>query len=170
MCTKICQLLKVFNDTTNILFDIYYPTTNLFMIEALNIVGVFYDCISQEEDLKPYILVMKAKWCSYYANISIIYLLGLIFDPRCKLDMMTTCLENYYSFLELEVDVPSLVSYIKSTFYLLYDEYFKFYSPSLNINVQQDVPQAKPPSTQFSNGYQILFRKSKKVKGNTKSP
>ena len=54
--------------------------------------------------------------------------------------MMATCLENYYSFLELEVDVPSLVSYIKSTFYLLYDEYLKFYDPDLNINIQQDAP------------------------------
>ena len=57
--------------------------------------------------------------------------------------MITTCLENYYSFLELVVDAPSLVSHVKSTFYLLYDEYFKFYSPSLNINVQQDVPTSK---------------------------
>ena len=46
MYTKICQLLKVFNDATNTLSDIYYPTTNLFMIEALNIVDTLYDCIS----------------------------------------------------------------------------------------------------------------------------
>ena len=46
MCTKICQLLKVFNDATNTLSGIYYPTTNLFMIEALNIVDTLYDCIS----------------------------------------------------------------------------------------------------------------------------
>ena len=39
MCTKIYQLLKVFNDATNTLSGIYYPITNLFMIEALNIVG-----------------------------------------------------------------------------------------------------------------------------------
>ena len=38
MGTKICQLLKVFNDATNTLSDIYYPTTNLFIIESLNIV------------------------------------------------------------------------------------------------------------------------------------
>ena len=75
MCIKICQLLKVFNDATNTLSGIYYSTTKLFMIETLNIVGKLYDCISQEEDLKPFILVMKAKWCSYYANIPIIYLL-----------------------------------------------------------------------------------------------
>ena len=39
MCTKICQLLKVFNDATNTLSSICYPTTNLFMIETFNIVG-----------------------------------------------------------------------------------------------------------------------------------
>ena len=39
MCTKICQLLKVFNDATNNLSSIYYPIINLFIIESLNIVG-----------------------------------------------------------------------------------------------------------------------------------
>ena len=57
------------------------------------------------------------------------------------------CLENYYKFLYLEenVDVDALVSYVKSTFYSLYDEYLKIYSSSLNINAQSNVSQAKPP-------------------------
>ena len=46
MCTKIFQLLKVFNDAINTLFDIYNPTTNLFIIDSFNIVGGFDDCIS----------------------------------------------------------------------------------------------------------------------------
>ena len=46
MCTKICQLLKVFNDAITTLFGVYYPTTNLFMIETFNIVSALYDCIS----------------------------------------------------------------------------------------------------------------------------
>ena len=65
MCTKICQILKVFNDATNTLSGIYYPTVNLFMFETLNIVGALFDSISQDEDLKPCIIVMKSKWCSY---------------------------------------------------------------------------------------------------------
>ena len=73
MCTKICQLLKVFNDATNTLFGIYYPITNLFIIESLNIIGAFDEYMSQEPDLKPCIEVMKSKWLDYYANISIIY-------------------------------------------------------------------------------------------------
>ena len=50
------------------------------------------------------------------------------------------CLKNYYSFLDLVVDVDALVSNVKSTFYSLYDKYFKFYGLNLNINIQQDVP------------------------------
>ena len=52
MCTKICQSLKMFNDATTTLSSVYYPTTNLFMIETLNIVSAFYDYICQEEELK----------------------------------------------------------------------------------------------------------------------
>ena len=100
MCTKICQLLKVLNNATNTLFGVYQPTTNLFIIETLNIVGVFDECMSQDLELKSCIDVMKSKWLDYYANIPIIYLLRLIFDLRCKLDFLTMCLENYYSFLE----------------------------------------------------------------------
>ena len=42
--------------------------------------------------------------------------------------MMTTCLKNYYNFLDLKekVDIHALVSHIKSMFYSLYDEYLKF--------------------------------------------
>ena len=58
---------------------IYYPTTNLFIIESLNIGGAFDERMSQESGLKSCIKVMKSKWLDYYANISLIYLLGLIF-------------------------------------------------------------------------------------------
>ena len=84
MCTKICQLLKVLNNATNTLFGVYYPTTNLFIIEFFNIVDVFDECMSQDLELKSCFDVMKSKWLDYYANIPIIYLLELIFDPRCK--------------------------------------------------------------------------------------
>ena len=46
MCTKIYQLLKFYIDTTNTLSIIYYPTTNLFIIERLNIVGAFDECMT----------------------------------------------------------------------------------------------------------------------------
>ena len=106
------------------------------LLKLLNIVGAYDECMCQELELKACIDVMKSKWLDYYANISIIYLLGIIFYPRCKLDSLTMCLKNYYSFLDLEVDLNNIVFNIKSTFYSLYDEYVKFYGLNLNINVQ----------------------------------
>ena len=42
-CTKICELLKEFNDATLALSGVYYPTTHLFLIYAVNIVGKLYE-------------------------------------------------------------------------------------------------------------------------------
>ena len=95
ICTKICQLLKVFKNAINTLFGIYYPTTNLFIIETLNIVGVFDEYMSQEHALKPCIKVMKSKWLNYYNNILVIYLLGLVIDPSSKLNFLSNYLETY---------------------------------------------------------------------------
>ena len=40
VCSKILDILKVFNDVTNILSRVYYPTSNIFLLTALDIAGV----------------------------------------------------------------------------------------------------------------------------------
>ncbi|KAK2634305.1 hypothetical protein Ddye_029097 [Dipteronia dyeriana] len=44
VCIKILELLRVFNDATNALSGIYYPTTHLFLVQSVNIAGAFSDC------------------------------------------------------------------------------------------------------------------------------
>ena len=61
MCTKLCKLLKVFNDATNTLSGIYYLIINLLIIKNFNIVDAFDDCMTQEPGLVSCILVMKFK-------------------------------------------------------------------------------------------------------------
>ena len=109
MYAKIYQLLKVFNDVSNTWSDIYYSTTNLFIIESLNSVGAFDDCITQEPELISYIQVMKSKWLDYYQNISIIYLIRIIFDSYYKLNYLSDCLKTYYKYLALTIDVSTLI-------------------------------------------------------------
>ena len=48
-CYGVFNLLKVFYNATNNLSGVYYPTTHLFIIESLNIVGVFAHCESDIE-------------------------------------------------------------------------------------------------------------------------
>ena len=136
MYIKNCQLLKVFNDTTNTLFDIYYLIINLFIIESFNIVSAFDDYMSLQPDFIPCIEVMNAKWLDYYLNIPNIYLLRIIFYLRCKLDYLFDCLDTYYKCLDISFDVLALVRDVIKLFYSLYDENFKFYDPSFNINIE----------------------------------
>ena len=58
---------------------------------------------------------------------------------------------------------------VKSIFFLLYDEYVKFYDPNLNVNIQYNVLQAKPPSTRIGKRYQMLFQKIKKARDSSSS-
>ena len=69
---------------------------------------------------------MKSKWLYYYQNISVIYLLGLIFYSRCKLDYLSDYLETYYKYLALTFDVFALVRNVRQLFYPLHDGYAKF--------------------------------------------
>ena len=94
----------------------------VFIIESFNIIGAFDDCMSLEPN--------------YYLNISNIYLLGIMFYPRCKLDYLYDCLENYYKYLVLTFNVPSLVRDVRKLFYSLYNKYAKFYGLFLNINIE----------------------------------
>ena len=56
---------------------------------------------------------------------------------------MSIWLENYYNYLDLEVDVYIIVLNVKSIFFSFYNEYVKFYDPNLNVNIEQDVPTSK---------------------------
>ena len=101
-------MLKVFNDATNTLSRIYYPIINLFIIESLNICDAVDYCLTQKPELVPCIEIIKSKWLNYYQNIPIIYLLGIIFDPRYKLNYLFDW-ETYSKCLLLIVDVYALV-------------------------------------------------------------
>ena len=86
-CIKILELLRVFNDITNALSCVYYPTTHLFLIQSVNIASAFSDC-EFDVQLSPCVAAIKTKWVSYYGEIPNIYLLALCFDPHFKLEYL----------------------------------------------------------------------------------
>ena len=80
-------------------------------------------------------------------------MLGIIFDPRCKLDYLFDCLDTYYKCLDISFDVLALVRDVIKLFYSLYDEYAKFYGQSLNINIEQDAFLAQSPTSRVGKDY-----------------
>ena len=111
-------MLKVFNDTTNNLSGIYYPTTNVFIIECVNIVGAFSECAFNIQLLEC-INAMKKKWLDCYKELPTIYLIAMCFDPRYRLENLSKYLTAYYhQCLQINYDVDMSCSRIKT---LLYD-------------------------------------------------
>ncbi|KAK3226038.1 hypothetical protein Dsin_005900, partial [Dipteronia sinensis] len=161
-----------FYTATNNLSGVYYPTTNIFIIESLNIAGAFAHCESDSE-LHESITAMKDKWLECYKEFPNIYLIALCFDPRCRLEILPDYLSAYYEQgLKIDYDVDMCCARVKTLLYELYDEYIKVYGPSLNIDVPQtqNVSRSSSSSSAFVNlGYNLLSKKTKKLRGSSSS-
>ncbi|KAK3225978.1 hypothetical protein Dsin_005840 [Dipteronia sinensis] len=173
ICIKILELLRVFNDATNALSGIYYPTTHLFLIQSVNIAGAFSEC-ELDVQLSECVAAMKKKWLQYYKEIPNIYLLASCFDPRFKLECLQDYLTHYYKSLDLEVDVLSYCNSIKALLYELYDEYLKIYGPSLNIPVSQHQPTSDSTGTSSTFklkglGDRLFSQRAKKLRTSSSS-
>ncbi|KAL5775817.1 hypothetical protein ACOSP7_013374 [Xanthoceras sorbifolium] len=166
VCTKICMLLKVFHDATTTLSGIYYPTSHLFLCEAIDIVDALNEC-AQVIELSACVAAMRDRWLNYYRDTPSIYTVASVFDRRCKFDSLYEYLTLYYQSLGLHnVDISALYNNVRQLFYSLYDEYRSVYGPSLNINVQQPIASGSSHSrSRFPSlrklGSSVLSKKSR---------
>ncbi|KAK3198265.1 hypothetical protein Dsin_021680 [Dipteronia sinensis] len=115
---------------------------------------------------------MKEKWLEYYKEFPNIYLIAMCFDPRCKLESLPDYLSVYYEQgLKIHYDVDMCCARVKKLLYDLYDEYLRVYGLSLNIDVPQTQNVSRPSSSSgfISLGYNLLSKKTKKLRGSSSS-
>ncbi|KAL5811863.1 hypothetical protein ACOSQ3_026813 [Xanthoceras sorbifolium] len=109
----------IFHDATTSLSGIYYPTSHLFLFEALNIVGALNEC-SQINELVPCVYAMRERWINYYRDIPVIYTLASVFDPRNKFNSLYEFFTLYYQSLGImDIDVSGLYNNVRNLFYSL---------------------------------------------------
>jgi len=173
-CIKILELLRVFKDATDAFSGVYYPTTHLFLLKSVNIVGAIHDC-ELDVQLSPCVAAMKTKWLSYYEEIPNIYLLAQCFDPRFKLECLQEYLQHYYKSLGIDIDVLQYCDTVKSLFYDLYHEYLRIYGPSLNVPDSQPRPTSGGGSSSSKKfelrglGDRLFSQRSKKLRTESSS-
>ena len=119
---------------TNIFSGVYYPTSNLFLVECLNIVGTLHEHANSTNvnDLILFevINVMLKKWLNYYKNISLLYLVTIIFYPKFKLEGFKSGLQIYYEFLGIknEINVGKIIDDVKKDLIDLFNDYISRYN------------------------------------------
>ena len=158
--------MKNFNDATNILSGIYYPTSNIFLLTYLDIVGVLADPNDDDFDdtidLTECIKSMRQKWIYYYKYILLFYLVAFVLDPRFKIEDLENVLQNYYKLLnDSSIIVSSIVDNVRRTLIELYNDYVSRYNIRIDDTTQsiESIEQSKLPASRS-----WLMQRSKKCK------
>ena len=81
-----------------LLSSIYYPTSPLVVHQILLITEIFHEN-KKDEILGPVIVAILKELKKYWSEIPLLYALGLIFDPRIKLQGLTNALSHISSHL-----------------------------------------------------------------------
>lgn len=158
LCAKVMEIFKNFNDATYTFSNVYKPTSNLFIVEALNIAFALNEG-EKIYEIHEGIAHMKVKWLNYYKIIPDIFLVASVFDPRFKYDGLQEMLENYYDYLGLqndyEIDVNNMIVRVKKHIHDLCSHY----------HVIDNVDSPLPPTTSSFSlrpGTKFLMDRSKK--------
>ena len=75
------------------------PSVHLFILEAYNIVGTLKQ-VRTDVMLQGAIIDMCSKWLNYYKEIPMIFNIGMILDPRFRIEGLRHYLNLYYEILD----------------------------------------------------------------------
>ena len=152
---KICEFLKPFYETTNLIFDSSYPTSNLYFMQVWKI-----ECLLLENERNEDMVIsgmcerMKGMFDKYWSQYSVALAFGAVLNPRIKLTM----LEYFYS----KIDTSKVKDKVKEVRTKL-NKLFKQYANSTNTpNGSFQSPSISHVYMPMSSGG-LIRNKSKKI-------
>ncbi|XP_031267880.1 zinc finger BED domain-containing protein RICESLEEPER 2-like [Pistacia vera] len=83
---KVCDILKVFSGTTNLISGSDYPTSNIFLKEVC-LVKMMLDSKSKDGDefIRNMVRKMKEKFDKYSGECNVLMSVAAVLDPRLKM-------------------------------------------------------------------------------------
>jgi hypothetical protein len=122
MVEKVCQVLEVFNDVTNIMSGSDYPTANLFLSEVWRIKEILTKKSRDENHyIKAMAEKMNLKFEKYWGECNLLMAIAAVLDPRFKMKLIQYCFPLIYP----EPDATKNIEYVLSVLHELFDEYVK---------------------------------------------
>ncbi|XP_031264837.1 zinc finger BED domain-containing protein RICESLEEPER 2-like [Pistacia vera] len=117
---KVCEILKVFNDATNLISRSDYPTSNLFLKQVCSI-KIMLDNKSEHEDEFIRIMVrkMKQKFDKYWGECNLLMVVLAVLNPRLKMRVIQWAFPKIYP----EAEAPANIVSVRDALYEVYEEY-----------------------------------------------
>jgi hAT family C-terminal dimerisation region/Domain of unknown function (DUF4413) len=119
---KVCKVLEVFLDASNLFSGTSYPTANLFLVEIFRVKKEISNAYASDDIfLKSMSVPMYEKFEKYWGEIGVLMSIASILDPRFKLVSLYWTFERLYPMSELDSRVKEVTNQLKS----LYEKYSK---------------------------------------------
>ncbi|XP_078166263.1 zinc finger BED domain-containing protein RICESLEEPER 2-like [Carex rostrata] len=117
---KVCKLLQVFSDATNLFSGSLYPTANLFLVEVFRVKKVIHEAYhSGDKFLVDMSKPMYEKFNKYWGEIGVLMAIASILDPRFKLLSVEFTFKRLYPVNEVDNKIKEVTSKLKC----LYEKY-----------------------------------------------
>jgi hypothetical protein len=114
MVENVNQVLSIFNDITNVVSGIDYPTTNLYLPEVWRMKEVLMNkCEDRNEYMRSMETKMIVKFDKYWGDTNLLMSIAAVLDPRYKIKLINFCFPIMYP-LSPTVDRPSAGYHIEN--------------------------------------------------------
>jgi Domain of unknown function (DUF4413)/hAT family C-terminal dimerisation region len=163
---KVCKLLEIFLDATNLFSEIMYPTTNLFLMKVYKVKKVISEAyLSDDIFLKTMSISMWEKFEKYWGKIGILISITSILDPRFKLMSVDFTFRRLYPAEEIGNRIEEVTKTLKS----LYEKYSKDHRAKASKAAVSSTAAAAPVVRARKDYDFYVFLKSMDVKNPSKS-
>ncbi|KAJ0725760.1 putative HAT dimerization domain, ribonuclease H-like superfamily, hAT-like transposase, RNase-H [Helianthus annuus] len=158
---KVCRVLKVILNATNLFSGTSYPTTNLFLIELFKVKKeIKNNYISDDLFLKKISAPMFDKFEKYWGEIEVLMSIASILDPRLKKVSVSWTFGRLYPDNELS----DRVEYVITKLHSLYEKYSIANSNSTSMSSEAVIVRARQDEDDF-----YAYLKSRSVENTKKS-
>jgi hypothetical protein len=108
---NVNQILAVFNEVMNMVFESNYPTSNLFlpgvwrMKEILNL-----KCVDRNEYIRSMASKVTLKFDKYWGECNLLMSIAAVLDPRYKMKLINFCFPFIYPEPESSMHIENVLS------------------------------------------------------------
>ncbi|XP_019087592.1 PREDICTED: zinc finger BED domain-containing protein RICESLEEPER 2-like [Camelina sativa] len=89
---QICEFLEPFDEITNLISCSTYPTSNLYFMQVWKINNwLISNSQNQDEVIRSMIVPMRERFDKYWEEVSDVFAMTTMFDPKLKLTMVNYC-------------------------------------------------------------------------------